>query len=42
MINSLYIFVLKLNNKQIGDGPFFMAAIEFLATIIVVAIIRNT
>lgn len=42
MINSISIFVLRMNHRQVTDGQFFLAMAEFVATAIIVAIIRNT
>jgi len=42
VFNSIYNFVLRMNNKQVTEGNFFMVVVELLATVVIVAIIRNT
>ena len=42
MFNSLYIFILRLNREEVTEGQFFLALAELAATVITVAIIRNT
>lgn len=42
MLNSLYIFILRVNNRSVTDGQFALALFEMAATVIVVAIVRNT
>lgn len=42
MLNSLYIFILRLNSKQVSEGQFWLAFGEIVATIAIIAIIRNT
>ena len=31
-----------MNNKQVSDGQFLLGVLELVATVIIVAIIRNT
>lgn len=42
MLNSLFIFVLKLNNKEVTDGSYFLVVIEFLCVTLMYFIFRST
>jgi hypothetical protein len=42
MLNSIFIFVLRLTRKEVSDGNFCMVLAELVATVVIVAIIRNT
>lgn len=42
MLNSLYIFILRVNGKQVSEGQYWLAIMEFLATVVCVAIVCNT
>ena len=42
MINSLWIFILHMNNKRTKDGQYVLAGLEIVAYIIICGIIRNT
>lgn len=42
MLNCLFMLILRLNNKPVTDGNYFIAVVEFVAIVAVIAIIRNT
>lgn len=41
MINSLYIFILKMHEKHVTEGNFFLVVAELVATLIAIATICN-
>lgn len=42
MIGLTYMFILRLNRKEVTDGNYVLVVAEFIATLIALVIIRNT